>query len=52
MKVGDLVKNSLGFIGIIIGINPLDDRLMVLWSSLSFAYPELERELELISASR
>jgi len=52
MKVGDLVKNSLGFVGIIVGINPLDERLMVLWSNLAFAYPELERELEVISESR
>ena len=52
MKVGDLVKNSLGFVGIIVGINPLDDRLMVLWSNLAFAYPALEWELEVISESR
>ena len=52
MKVGDLVKSSLGCVGIIVGINPLDDRPMVLWSHLPFAYPESTSRLEVISASR
>jgi len=52
MNVGDMVKNSLGFVGIIVGINPLDNRFMVFWNNLAFAYPELEWELELISAGR
>jgi hypothetical protein len=50
--VGDMVKNSLGFVGIIVGINPLDNRLMVFWNNLAFAYPELEWELEVVSEAR
>ncbi len=52
MQVGDLVKSSSGFVGIIIDINPLDGRPMVLWNHLPFAYPESTARLEVINASR
>ena len=51
VRVGDMVRNSLGFVGIIVGINPLDKRFMVFWNNLAFAYPEVPCELELISAA-
>ena len=52
MKVGDLVKSGSGFVGIIVGINPLDARPMVLWNHLPFAYPESKARLEVVSESR
>ena len=52
MKVGDLVKSATGFVGIIVGINPLDARPMVQWNHLPFAYPESKARLEVINASR
>jgi len=52
VKVGDLVKSDTGFVGIIVGINPLDARAMVKWNHLPFAYPECQAWLEVISESK
>ncbi len=52
MQVGDLVKSSSGFVGVIVDINPLDGRPMVLWNHLAFAYPESTASLEVLNESR
>ena len=59
MKVGDLVKGTPAavpsgetYVGIIVGINPLDRRFMVLWNGMYRPYPEPRHYLEVISESR
>ena len=60
MKVGDLVKGARGTspeygaqtVGIIVGINPLDGRLMVQWNDMPKPYPEPRHYLKVISESK
>ncbi len=60
MQVGDLVRGTPSAspeygamsIGIIVGINPLDGRIMVQWNDMLKPYPEPRHYLEVISASR
>ena len=57
MKVGDLVKGtpatspeySETSIGIVVGTNPLDGRIMVQWNDMPKPYPEPRHFLEVIS---
>ena len=60
MKVGDLVRGAPATsnysdgdsTGIIVGINPLDGRLMVQWNHMPKPYPEPRHYLKVISESR
>ncbi len=57
MKVGDLVKGTPATspeygettIGIVVGTNPLDGRIMVQWNDMPKPYPEPRHFLEVIS---
>jgi len=60
VKVGDLVKGARGTspeygaqtVGIIVGINPLDRRVMVKWNDMPKPYPEPRHYLEVINENR
>ena len=60
MKVGDLVRGTPATspeygtmsVGIIVGTNPLDGRIMVQWSDMPKPYPEPRHYLKVLNASR